>query len=98
MHTMKCRLVIGPPSVISSGTLLADFDGVSNVRVAEAHPQLVSFPEHHMASILCLQYDDEILVTGSSDSTCIVYDINNSYRPIRRLRHHTAAVLDLAFD
>ncbi|UNI13871.1 hypothetical protein JDV02_000566 [Purpureocillium takamizusanense] len=106
MHTLKCKLVIGPPAAINGGMLLEDFEGIpfhyamgaENVRVAESRPQLVSWPEHHMASILCLQYDDEILVTGSSDSTCIVYDINNGYRPIRRLRHHTAAVLDLAFD
>lgn len=45
-----------------------------------------------------MQYDDGILVTGSSDGTCIVYNIKSGYRPVRRLEHHTAAVLDLAFD
>ncbi len=68
---------------------------------ARAHasvPALVSFPMHHKASILCLQYDDRILVTGSSDSTCIVYNVRSGYRPIRRLHHHNAAVLDLVFD
>lgn len=67
-------------------------------RAHESMPGLVSFPMHHKASILCLQYDDRILVTGSSDSTCIVYNINSGYRPVRRLRHHSAAVLDLVFD
>lgn len=38
------------------------------------------------------------MVTGSSDGTCIIYDLKDGYRPIRRLRHHTAAVLDLCFD
>lgn len=61
-------------------------------------PTLVSFPTHHKASILCLQYDDELLVTGSSDATCILYNLRSGYRPVRRLRHHTAAVLDLVFD
>ena len=61
-------------------------------------PVLFSPPTHHKASILCLQYDDRILVTGSSDSTCIVYDLQNGYKPIRRLEHHSAAVLDLVFD
>ncbi|KAH8898174.1 WD40 repeat-like protein [Thozetella sp. PMI_491] len=61
-------------------------------------PALVTFPMHHKASILCLQYDDRILVTGSSDSTCIVYNVRSGYRPIRRLEHHSAAVLDLVFD
>lgn len=67
-------------------------------RAYESMPGLVSFPMHHNASILCLQYDDRILVTGSSDSTCIVYNIKSGYRPVRRLRHHSAAVLDLVFD
>lgn len=67
-------------------------------RAHESMPALVSFPIHHNASILCLQYDDRILVTGSSDSTCIVYNIKSGYRPVRRLRHHSAAVLDLVFD
>lgn len=61
-------------------------------------PTTVSFQTHHKASILCLQYDDRILVTGSSDASCIVHDVKGGYRPIRRLRHHNAAVLDLCFD
>ncbi|PHH79232.1 hypothetical protein CDD82_2530 [Ophiocordyceps australis] len=106
MHTLECRLVIGPPEVLKNPNLLQDPEGKSTHyatglergRTVHSTPRIVSFAEHHKASILCLQYDDEILVTGSSDATCIVYDINNGYQPIRRLRHHTAAVLDLAFD
>ncbi|KAJ4303948.1 hypothetical protein N0V88_001549 [Collariella sp. IMI 366227] len=70
-------------------------------RPTRAHhslPTLYSPPTHHKASILCLQYDAQILVTGSSDSTCIVYSLAQNYRPVRRLRHHSAAVLDLVFD
>lgn len=52
----------------------------------------------HNASILCLQFDDEIMVTGSSDFTCIVWDVKNDYKPIRRLEGHTAGVLDVCFD
>lgn len=37
-------------------------------------------------------------MTGSSDSTCIIHSIAQNYAPIRVLRHHDAAVLDLAFD
>ncbi|POR37514.1 F-box/WD repeat-containing protein 1A [Tolypocladium paradoxum] len=106
MHTLECRLVIGPPEVVSDESLLLNEDGDAahyasgsdNRRTAPSMPNVVSFPEHHKASILCLQYDDEILATGSSDASCIVYDIKAGYRPIRRLGHHTAAVLDLAFD
>ncbi|KAK3322697.1 WD40-repeat-containing domain protein [Apodospora peruviana] len=61
-------------------------------------PTLYSPSTHHKASILCLQYDNKILVTGSSDSSCIVYDLHAGYRPIRRLQYHSAAVLDLVFD
>ncbi len=74
-HTLACRLVIGPPEVIHDPTLLFDEDGraahfattENNARSASSVPAAVSFPTHHKASILCLQYDDRILVTGSSD-------------------------------
>jgi F-box and WD-40 domain protein 1/11 len=55
-------------------------------------------PEYHNASILCLQFDDEIMVTGSSDFTCIVWDIQQDYKPLRRLIGHKAGVLDVCFD
>lgn len=54
--------------------------------------------DYHSASILCLKFDEEIMVTGSSDFTCIVWDIKNDYRPIRRLVAHRAGVLDVCFD
>ncbi|KAL3479264.1 WD40-repeat-containing domain protein [Aspergillus californicus] len=54
--------------------------------------------DYHAASILCLQFDDEIMVTGSSDFSCIVWDIKDDYRAIRRLEGHTAGVLDVCFD
>lgn len=106
MHTLECRLVIGPPEVVSNPRLLQDADGNAshyaagsdNGRMASSTPRVLSFDEHHKASILCLQYDDKILVTGSSDASCIVHDVQAGYRPIRRLRHHTSSVLDLTFD
>ncbi|KXX76193.1 Beta-TrCP [Madurella mycetomatis] len=76
----------------------ADGQPRSPVRAYHSIPALYCPPTHHKASILCLQYDDRILVTGSSDSTCIVYNLACGYRPVRRLRHHSAAVLDLVFD
>ncbi|KAK8049852.1 beta-TrCP [Apiospora phragmitis] len=106
MRTFECRLVIGPPEVVNDTSVLFDANGRPThytsgpdaERAHESFPATVSFPVHHKASILCMQYDDGILVTGSSDSTCIVYNIKSGYRPVRRLKHHTAAVLDLAFD
>ena len=53
---------------------------------------------YHNGSILCLQYDDKIMITGSSDCTLIVWDVKADYQPIKRLRHHTAGVLDVCFD
>jgi len=106
MKRYTCSLIIGPPDVIQSSALMTALDGTPHhystlpdqSRQIQYNPEAVSFPIHHNKSILCLQYDENILVTGSSDSTCIVYDIKNGYEPIRRLQHHTAAVLDLAFD
>lgn len=55
--------------------------------------------DYHDASILCLQYDDEIMVTGSSDFTCIVWDITgDEFVPLYRLRGHEAGVLDVCLD
>lgn len=51
----------------------------------------------HNASILCLQYDKDILVTGSSDCSLIVWDLH-TWQPIRKLSEHRAGVLDIAFD
>ncbi|KAI1121102.1 quinon protein alcohol dehydrogenase-like superfamily [Nemania abortiva] len=106
MRTLQCRLVIGPPEVVNETSILFDPNGkpihyassIDNLRSNPSVPVTVSFPVHHKASILCLQYDEDILVTGSSDSTCIVYSVKSGYRPVRRLQCHTAAILDLAFD
>lgn len=54
--------------------------------------------DYHSASILCLKFDEEIMVTGSSDFSCIVWDIKKNYRPIHRLIGHSAGVLDVCFD
>ncbi|KAI9679745.1 MAG: hypothetical protein M1817_004759 [Caeruleum heppii] len=83
-------------------TVHGSFATATGLASAETHPDL-SFTRstlsmYHDASILCLQFDSQILVTGSSDTTCIVWSIEDDYRPIRRLSHHTAGVLDVCFD
>ncbi|KAI9928992.1 hypothetical protein MW887_001385 [Aspergillus wentii] len=75
-------LTICPPSTSSAG-IVAPMEQGSH---------------YHSASILCLQFDEEIMVTGSSDYTCIVWDINSDYKPIHRLSGHRAGVLDVCFD
>lgn len=106
MKTYQCQLVIGPPDVLANPNILVGADGrpqhhatmLYQTRTADSVPTKRSWEIHHNQSILCLQYDEKILVTGSSDGTCIVYDIQNGYKPIRQLVGHSAAVLDLAFD
>lgn len=56
-----------------------------------------SSSDYHHASVLCLQFDDEILVSGSSDHTCIVWSLP-SCTSVMRLSAHTAGVLDVCFD
>ncbi|KAK9462967.1 WD40-repeat-containing domain protein [Lipomyces oligophaga] len=51
----------------------------------------------HEASVICLQFDTKHLISGSSDSTLIVWD-SNTYTSSHRLRGHTAEVIDLSFD
>lgn len=64
-----------------------------------AVPVLQSCPElTHQGSVLCLQFDSETLVTGSSDTTVLVWDIRTEYTPIKCLQRHTAGVLDVCFD
>lgn len=109
MRSYTCRLIIGPPDVVQDPNIMFDQNGKprhfalmpgpsATDEERQCIPPTASFDIYHNASILCLQYDKEILVTGSSDSTCIVYNINEGYRSTMRLQHHTAAVLDLAFD
>ena len=62
------------------------------------HSSVATKNLHHSGSVLCLQYDAEIMVSGSSDSTCIVWEVKKDYKPFRRLRSHTAGVLDVCFD
>lgn len=107
MNTYKCLKVIGGPAnapvansppalethketVVNHGSMNGTSEGRSIYHVPE---------DYHEASILCLQYDHEIMVTGSSDHSCIVWDITGEeYVPKYRLRRHSAGVLDVCLD
>lgn len=107
-HTYQCVRVLGVPSrtmnivvpplpSITSGRGQRPFKTVfSHETLAE--PTDTSPSLFHDGSILCLQYNDDVLVTGSSDCTCIVWDIKRGYLPTKRLHHHVAGVLDVCFD
>ena len=105
-HTYLCVKKIGPPHVIRDRTTprLRPVNPVGvhpiyRVDKVSAGPLKGHVPEeYHDASVLCLQYDNEIMVTGSSDKTCIVWSIKEDYRPMRRLRGHTGGVLDVCID
>ena len=107
-RTYECVKILGRPSnsfPITAPPLPANVPGRSPRPFARLHsPPSSARPSdtdgqlYHHGSILCLQYDDEILITGSSDYSCIVWDIKKDYEPIRRLRQHSMGVLDVCFD
>ena len=93
IHTGACIKTLGygqNNNDQGSELVPAPGNGIAGVRSS-------SRVEYHRASVLCLQFDEEILVSGSSDYTCIIWSLP-SYTPIKRLRHHTAGVLDVCFD
>ena len=93
IHTAACIKTLGYGHT-ETPTALVPAPGNA---IAGARTSSISTAEHHSASVLCLQFDDEILVSGSSDHTCIIWSLP-SYTPLQRLRHHTAGVLDVCFD
>ena len=54
----------------------------------------------HTASVMCLQFDDHILITGSSDCTARVWDLNAPEETscLRILKGHTRGIRCLQFD
>lgn len=107
-RTYECLKVLGVPSRGAGSAVpplpadIADrghrpFTKVFSARCSiEARGALHGF--FHTGSILCLQYDKDIMITGSSDCTLIVWDVQAEYKPTMRLRSHTAGVLDVCFD
>lgn len=51
----------------------------------------------HTDSVMCLQFEDNILMTGSYDSTVKIWDMESG-EELRTLRGHTAGVRCLQFD
>lgn len=61
-------------------------------------PSEIPIKFRHTGSILCLQFDEDIMVTGSSDKSCVIWDLKADYKPFRRLVGHRAGVLDICLD
>jgi F-box and WD-40 domain protein 1/11 len=104
-HTFQCVQKIGPPGHASGSISVPDSStiyppGAFYIQNTSSTDPSGGFAPHdyHDASILCLQYDEDIMVTGSSDHTAIVWSIRENYQPICRLRGHTAGVLDVCID
>ncbi|KAF2226059.1 WD40-repeat-containing domain protein [Elsinoe ampelina] len=106
LNTHRCIKVIGGPTVRPTpGPRVLRTVDYPSFHHAEASVNGTAYghniyhvpSDFHSASILCLQYDEEILVTGSSDNDLIVWDVK-TYEPIQRLKHHQGGVLDVAFD
>lgn len=51
----------------------------------------------HTNGVMCLQFDDSILATGSYDSTIKIWDIETG-NELRTLRGHTSGIRALQFD
>lgn len=51
----------------------------------------------HTGSVLCLQYDEKMIISGSSDTTVRVWNIVNGDM-VNILTHHREAVLHLKFN
>lgn len=106
INTYQCLRVIGRPNVkpVLGPKVLRTVDYPSfHMATASvngtAYGDGIFHPNNdcHDASILCLQYDDKILVTGSSDNTLLVWDIK-TYQIIKCLKAHVGGVLDVALD
>ncbi|PIB00825.1 F-box/WD repeat-containing protein 1A [Cercospora beticola] len=106
INTYQCLRVIGGPNVkpVAGPKVLRTVDypsfhmATASVNGTAYGDNIYQEPKYyHDASILCLQYDEKILVTGSSDNDLIVWDIK-TFEPIARLRKHAGGVLDVALD
>ena len=62
------------------------------------HPTAQDTTMYHEGSVLCLQFDTNLMVTGSSDTTLIMWDVRSNWKPKCRLRQHRAGVLDVCFN
>lgn len=106
LNTYECLKVIGGPTTIPEYPDTPALPTIEhqtefstpNLNGTLKGRQVYHVPQSfHSASILCLQFDHELMVTGSSDHTCIVWDLA-TYQPRFHLKHHQAGVLDVCID
>lgn len=104
-HTYQCIRKLGPPNntrerqaFVSPAVEPQGVLPFFKADISSPDPATVETGLWHQASVLCLQYDDETLVTGSSDFSCLVWSIKDNYQPLFRLIGHHAGVLDVCID
>ncbi|KIX06178.1 uncharacterized protein Z518_04152 [Rhinocladiella mackenziei CBS 650.93] len=104
-HTYQCIRKLGPPNnprerqqLVSAAVEPQGVLPFFKADVSSPDPSSPEIALWHQASVLCLQYDDDILVTGSSDFSCLVWSIKDNYKPLFRLIGHHAGVLDVCID
>lgn len=51
----------------------------------------------HTKSVLCLHFDNSLMISGSSDSTIILWSLPG-FTPLRKIQQHTAGVLDVVMS
>lgn len=109
MKTLQCTKILGTPIISGHSNSVQPLTSPTRgcipftTIIPSKQYTLPSPTQHnssltHQGSILCLQFDSKILVTGSSDSTVIIWCIQEDYTPIKRLERHAAGVLDVCFD
>ncbi|KAJ1970734.1 hypothetical protein H4R35_005692 [Dimargaris xerosporica] len=67
-------------------------------RWAENGPKIVHYLNGHSDSVYCLQFQDELLVTGSRDRTIKFWNLNDGFECMRTLTGHEGSVLCLKYD
>lgn len=96
LYDAKLTLGLGSRGKIVSGSrdkTIKIWDGDTGICLSTLHG--------HKGSVLCLAYDDEHLVSGSSDQNVIVWDLGRGLRrgetpvAIKTLTGHSLGVLDL---
>ncbi|KAJ1980946.1 hypothetical protein H4R34_002266 [Dimargaris verticillata] len=67
-------------------------------RWAENGPKIVHYLNGHSDSVYCLQFQDELLVTGSRDRTIKFWNLGDGFECMRTLTGHEGSVLCLKYD
>merc|ERR1711962_1329340 len=78
-------------------SIIKDIDAIeNNWRCGKHNLQRINCRSENSKGVYCLQYDERVIISGSSDSTVRVWDVATGDH-ITTLIHHCEAVLHLSF-